>query len=68
MAKNPFYRIQSSYSNKRSKRIFLTDSEKTADQQIQAFAKIMMADNLPVPKSWETEVTTSTNAPFFRIS
>jgi hypothetical protein len=45
-------------------REFLTDSEKTADQQIQAFAKIMMADNLPVPKSWETEVTTSTNAPF----
>lgn len=45
-------------------REFLTDSEKTADQQIQAFSKIMMADNLPVPKSWETEVTTSTNAPF----
>jgi hypothetical protein len=45
-------------------REFLTDSEKTADQQIQAFSKIMMADNLPVPKSWETDVTTSTNAPF----
>lgn len=24
----------------------------------------MHADNLPVPKSWETEVTTSTDAPF----
>lgn len=45
-------------------REFLTDSEKTSDQQIQAFAKIMKADNLPVPKSWETEVTTSTDAPF----
>ncbi|MFP3125883.1 DUF3231 family protein [Ectobacillus funiculus] len=45
-------------------REFLEDSEKTADQQIQAFAKIMMADNLPAPKSWETEVTTSTDSPF----
>jgi ribosomal protein L4 len=45
-------------------REFLTDSEKTANQQIQAFSKIMQADNLPAPKSWETEVTTSTDAPF----
>jgi hypothetical protein len=45
-------------------RKFLTDSEKTADQQIKAFSKIMQADNLPVPKSWETEVTTSTDSPF----
>ena len=45
-------------------RKFLEDSEKTADDQIQAFSKIMHADNLPVPKSWETEVTTSTDAPF----
>jgi hypothetical protein len=45
-------------------RKFLTDSEKTADQQIKTFTKIMQADNLPVPKSWETEVTTSTDSPF----
>ncbi|WP_286228503.1 DUF3231 family protein [Neobacillus mesonae] len=45
-------------------RKFLTDSEKTADGQIKAFAKILQADNLPVPKSWETEVTTSKESPF----
>ncbi|WP_246483824.1 DUF3231 family protein [Heyndrickxia vini] len=45
-------------------RKFLTDSEVTADGQIKTFAKIMQADNLPVPKSWETEVTTSTDSPF----
>jgi hypothetical protein len=45
-------------------RKFLTDSEKTADGQIKAFVKIMQADNLPVPKSWETEVTSSTDSPF----
>ena len=45
-------------------RKFLTDSEKTSDGQIKAFSKIMQADNLPVPKSWETEVTTSTDSPF----
>ena len=45
-------------------RKFLEASEKTADDQIQSFSKIMHADNLPVPKSWETEVTTSTDSPF----
>ncbi|RSD28665.1 DUF3231 family protein [Mesobacillus subterraneus] len=45
-------------------RKFLSDSEKTADQQIQTFSKIMHNDNLPVPSSWETEVTTSTVSPF----
>jgi hypothetical protein len=45
-------------------RKFLTDSEKTADGQIKTLAKIMQADNLPVPKSLETEVTTSTDSPF----
>jgi hypothetical protein len=44
-------------------RKFLADSEKTADGQIKTFTKIMQADNLPVPKSWETEVTTSTDSP-----
>ncbi|MDM5326346.1 DUF3231 family protein [Neobacillus sp. CF12] len=45
-------------------RKFLTDSEKTSDGHIKMFSKIMQADNLPVPKSWETEVTTSTDSPF----
>ncbi|MBU8768717.1 DUF3231 family protein [Cytobacillus oceanisediminis] len=45
-------------------RKFLTDTEKTSDGQIKSFSKIMQADNLPVPKSWETEVTTSTDSPF----
>lgn len=45
-------------------RKFLEDSEKTADGQIKSFSKIMQSDNLPVPKSWETEVTTSTDSPF----
>jgi hypothetical protein len=45
-------------------RKFLMDSEKTADGQIKSFSKIMQKDNLPVPKSWETEVTTSTDSPF----
>jgi hypothetical protein len=45
-------------------RKFLTESEKTADGQIKSFAKILQADNLPVPKSLETEVTVSTESPF----
>ena len=45
-------------------REFLMDSEKTADGQIKKFTKIMQTDNLPVPKSWETEVTTSSDSPF----
>jgi hypothetical protein len=45
-------------------RKFLEESENTADKQIQAFSKIMHADNLPVPRSWETEVTISTDSPF----
>ena len=45
-------------------RKFLEYAEKIADQQIKDFSKIMQTDNLPVPKSWETEVTTSTDSPF----
>ncbi|SEM75705.1 Protein of unknown function [Mesobacillus persicus] len=43
---------------------FLTYSQDVADGQIKTFSKIMQTDNLPVPKSWETEVTTSTDSPF----
>ncbi|EKN66477.1 hypothetical protein BABA_15247 [Neobacillus bataviensis LMG 21833] len=45
-------------------RKFLMDTEKTSDGQIKSFTKIMQSDNLPVPKSWETEVTTSADSPF----
>jgi hypothetical protein len=45
-------------------RKFLEDSQNTADKQIQTFSNIMHADSLPVPKSWETEVTLSTDSPF----
>lgn len=45
-------------------RKFLTDSEKVADEQIQTLSKIMHEDNLPIPRSWETEVTASTDSPF----
>ncbi len=45
-------------------RKFLEHSEKTADEQIQSLSDIMHSDNLPIPKSWETEVTTSTDSPF----
>jgi hypothetical protein len=45
-------------------RKFLEYAEKIANQQIKDFSKIMQTDNLPAPKSWETEVTTSTESPF----
>jgi hypothetical protein len=45
-------------------RKFLEDTVKTSDGQIKSFSKIMQADNLPAPKSWETEVTISTDSPF----
>jgi hypothetical protein len=45
-------------------RKFLTESEKVSDEQIQSLSKIMHDDNLPIPRSWETEVTTSTDSPF----
>ncbi len=45
-------------------RKFFVYSEKTADDHIKSFAKILQMDNLPVPSSWESEVTTSTDAPF----
>lgn len=43
---------------------FLKKSEKTSNDQIQSFAKILHQDNLPVPTSWETEVTNSKVSPF----
>lgn len=45
-------------------REFFTYSQKTADKNITAFSKILQADNLPAPKSLETEITISTDSPF----
>ena len=45
-------------------RKFLEDTEKTSDNQIQSLSKFMHKDNLPIPKSSETEVTVSTDSPF----
>jgi hypothetical protein len=48
----------------KEERKFLIDSQNTTEGQIKNFPKIMQTDNLPVPKSWEAEVTTSTDSPF----
>jgi hypothetical protein len=43
---------------------FLRYAQKISDQAIQTFGKILHQDNLPVPMSWETEITTSQESPF----
>ncbi|MDQ1912621.1 DUF3231 family protein [Paenibacillus sp. GD4] len=45
-------------------RKFLTSTQDTTDDQIQALGNILREDNLPVPTSWETEVTISNDSPF----
>ncbi|MDV2685641.1 DUF3231 family protein [Alkalihalophilus lindianensis] len=45
-------------------RKFLESSHKTSNNQIQALSNILKKDNLPVPMSWESEVTTSQDSPF----
>ncbi|WP_088049966.1 DUF3231 family protein [Virgibacillus dakarensis] len=45
-------------------RKFLNSAQKTSEEQIQSFSKILQNDNLPVPTSWETEVTISQESPF----
>ncbi|WML51690.1 DUF3231 family protein [Neobacillus sp. PS3-12] len=45
-------------------RTFLEEIGKKADENIQALASILHKDNLPVPMSWESEVTTSQDSPF----
>lgn len=45
-------------------RKFLVSAQTVSDEQIQSLSKILKGDNLPVPMSWESEVTTSTVAPF----
>lgn len=43
---------------------FLISSQKISDQQIKLLRKILDKDNLPVPTSWESEVTLSQEPPF----
>ncbi|MED4225947.1 DUF3231 family protein [Neobacillus cucumis] len=45
-------------------RTFFEEIGKKADENIQALASILHKDNLPVPMSWESEVTTSQDPPF----
>ena len=45
-------------------RMFFEELEKRADENIQALTKILHKDNLPIPMSWESEVTTSKDSPF----
>jgi len=45
-------------------RKFLLSTQEVSDQQIQALGKILHQDQLPSPMSWESEVTTSQDAPF----
>jgi hypothetical protein len=45
-------------------RTFFEEIGKKADENIQALASILHKDNLPVPMSWESEVTTSQDSPF----
>lgn len=45
-------------------RKFLKSAQKTSDEQIQSLGKLLHQDNLPIPMSWESEVTESTDSPF----
>jgi len=45
-------------------RKFFEELQIRADENIQALSKILHKDNLPVPMSWESEVTTSKDSPF----
>ncbi|MFD1038342.1 DUF3231 family protein [Virgibacillus byunsanensis] len=45
-------------------RKFLMSAQQASDQQIQLLGKILHQDNLPIPMSWESEVTTSQDSPF----
>ncbi|SES63998.1 Protein of unknown function [Oceanobacillus limi] len=45
-------------------RKFLESAQNASNQQIQSLSTILKGDNLPVPMSWETEVTISQDPPF----
>src|SRR5699024_1066751 len=54
----------SQVSQSKEVRKFLKSAQDTSDRQIQSLAKILKKDNLPVPMSWKSEVTTSQDSPF----
>ncbi|MFS0862074.1 DUF3231 family protein [Fredinandcohnia sp. 179-A 10B2 NHS] len=54
----------SQVSQSKEVREFLEYSGKVADKQIKSLSAILQKDNLPVPMSWETEITNSTETPF----
>ncbi len=45
-------------------RNFMKSSQKTSDDQIQSLGQILHQDNLPIPMSWESEITESQESPF----
>lgn len=45
-------------------RKFLNSTQQTSDKQIQLLSKLLHQDNLPVPTSWESEITDSQESPF----
>ncbi|GEL77298.1 DUF3231 family protein [Tenuibacillus multivorans] len=45
-------------------RKFLKGAQNASNQQIKSLSKILKGDNLPVPMSWESEVTNSQDSPF----
>jgi hypothetical protein len=45
-------------------RKFLLEAHKLVDDSIQDLSSIMNSDNLPVPTSWQTEITMSQETPF----
>jgi hypothetical protein len=54
----------SQVSQSKEVRKFLESAQQSSDQQIQSFGNILHQDNLPVPRSWESEITISQDAPF----
>jgi Protein of unknown function (DUF3231) len=45
-------------------RKFLESAQNASNQQIKSLGNILKGDNLPVPMSWESEVTNSQESPF----
>jgi len=45
-------------------RNFFMSTQEVSNDQIQTLGNILRGDNLPIPTSWESEITTSTESPF----
>lgn len=54
----------SQVANEQDVKKFLMKAQNTTNDQIQSFSKLLHEDNLPVPTSWESEVTNSKVSPF----